>query len=83
LKKDVNQSAIKSKVMLIALCSIVLVFLLMVVSIVEIKKCYDYNKLLDRQEQQITDLNNAKDYYEDQLDHNNPYTDDDKVFEEE
>ena len=69
--------------MLIALCSIVLVFLLMVVSIVEIKKCYDYNKLLDRQEQQITDLNNAKDYYEDQLDHNNPYTDDDKIFEEE
>ena len=77
-----NQLRTKSKVTLIALSAIAIVFLLLVVSIVEIVCVYKYKKQIAKQEQQITELQNAKDFYEDKL-YDLGYTDDDLIFEEE
>ena len=67
--------------MLIALCCIVLMFLLFVVSIIEIAKCYKYKQIIASQNEQIESLNNQKDYYKEQLNQNN--NENDKIFEEE
>ncbi len=77
-----NQSKIKSKVTLIALLSIVLVFALLIVSVVEIRQYHILKQQIAKQEQQIEDLKNAKDYYEDKLKEEG-FTSDDLVFEEE
>jgi cell division protein FtsB len=77
-----NQSRTKSKVTLIALSAIALVFLLLVVSIVEIVCVYKYKQQISKQEQQIEELQNAKDFYEDKLNELG-YTNGDKIFEEE
>ena len=70
----------KSKVMIIALTSIVLVFALIVLSIIEIRQYYVYKRQIANQERQINDLKNAKDYYEDKL-QDDGYTSDDLIFE--
>ena len=70
----------KSKVMLIALVSIVLMFLLIIVSIVEIRQYHIYKQQIAKQERQINDLKNAKDYYEDKA-QDDGYTNDDLIFE--
>lgn len=77
-----NQSKTKSKVMIIALTSILLVCLLLVVSVVEIVQTYKYKKQIEAQERQIEQLQNAKDYYESKLD-DFGYGENDFVFEEE
>jgi len=84
-----NQSKTKAKVLLIAILSIAFVFLLLVCSIVEIKKYNDYTKQLSAQEREISDLQNLKDYYnsnnydENASRDNGNYTDGDIIFEEE
>jgi len=84
-----NQSKIKAKILLIAILSIAFVFLLLVCSIVEIKKYNDYTKQLSAQEREISDLQNLKDYYnsnnydENASRDNGNYTDGDIIFEEE
>ncbi|MFQ6724217.1 MAG: hypothetical protein ACLRFE_02665 [Clostridia bacterium] len=78
-----NQSRTKSLVTLVALCTIALVFVLLVVSVIEIKKCYDYKQRITSQERQIEELQNAKDFYESKLNQDNQYVDGDFVFEEE
>ncbi|MBQ7797813.1 MAG: hypothetical protein IJ371_01675 [Clostridia bacterium] len=78
-----NQSKTKSMVTLIALFSIVLMFALFVVSVVEIRQCYKLEQRISSQERQIEELQNAKDYYESKLNQDNGYSDGDFVFEEE
>ena len=56
-------------------------FLLFVVSIIEIAKCYKYKQIIASQNEQIESLNNQKDYYKEQLNQNN--NENDKIFEEE
>ena len=70
----------KSKVMMIALVSIVLMFALIIASIVEIRQYHIYKQQIAKQERQINDLNNAKDYYEDKV-QDDGYTNDDLIFE--
>lgn len=77
-----NQSRTKSKITLIALSVIAVVLLLLVVSITEIVCVYKYKQQISKQEQQIQELLNAKDYYEDKL-YDKEYTNDDIIFEEE
>ena len=77
-----NQSKTKSKITLIALSAIAIVFLLLVVSIVEVVCVHKFKKHIAKQEQQIQELQNAKDFYKDKLNEAG-YTDDDLVFEEE
>lgn len=78
-----NQSRTKSLVTFIAVCFIVLVFVALVISIVEIRQCYIYKQRIASQERQIEQLKNAKDYYKSQLDQNNNYELGDFIFEEE
>ena len=78
-----NQSRTKSNVTLLALLSIGLIFVLLVVSIIEIRQTYVYKQRIASQERQIKDLQNAKDYYEGKLNQDNSYDDGDYVFEEE
>ena len=68
---------------LVALCCIVLVFVLLVASVVEIRQCYKLEQRIASQERQIEELQNAKDYYESKLNQNDAYEDGDFVFEEE
>ena len=77
-----NQSKTKSKITLIALATIASVCLLLVLSVVEIVCVYKYKQQIAKQEQQIEELKNAKDFYEDKLDELG-YTNDDLIFEEE
>ena len=77
-----NQSKIKSKVMLIALCTIALVLVLLVASIVEIRQCYVYKQRIASQERQIEQLQNAKDYYK-SFKQSDDYEDGDMIFKEE
>ena len=77
-----NQSKIKSKVTLIALCLVALAFVLLIASIIEIRQCYVYKQRIASQERQIEELNNAKDYYK-SLSQNDGYEDGDIIFEEE
>lgn len=77
-----NQSRTKSKITLIALATIALVCLLLIVSVVEIVCIHKYKKQIARQEQQIEELQNAKDFYKDKL-NDTGYSDDDLIFEEE
>ena len=78
-----NQSRTKSTITLIALCTIALVFVLLIASIVEIKQCYKLKQQIASQERQIEELQNAKDYYESKLNQNEDYEDGDMIFEEE
>ena len=65
---------------MIALVSIVLMFALIIASIVEIRQYHIYKQQIDKQERQINELNNAKDYYEDKV-KDDGYTNDDLIFE--
>jgi len=82
-----NQSKIKAKILLIAILSIAFVFLLLVCSIVEIRKYNMYTKKISAQEREIKDLKNLKDYYNsDNYDENasrdsGNYSDGDIIFE--
>ena len=81
-----NQSRTKSKITLIALATITLVCLLLIVSVVEIVCIHKYKKQIARQEHQIEELQNAKDYYKDLYNdklNDSGYGDDDLIFEEE
>ncbi len=78
-----NQSKTKSLVTLVALFSLVLVFALLIVSVVEIRQVYVYKQRIASQEREIERLQNAKDYYESQLDKDNGYNSGDFVFGEE
>jgi len=78
-----NQSRTKSTITLIALLSIGLMFVLMVVSVIEIRQTYVYKQRIASQERQIEELQNAKDYYESKLNQDEVYEDGDFVFEEE
>ena len=84
-----NRFVTKSKVMLIAVLAIVFVCLLLVVSVVEIRQYNIYKQQISAQEQQIEDLQNAKDYYNSKNYENNAQRDAGKanngdiVFEEE
>ena len=77
-----DQSKIKSKVVLIALSVIVTVCLLLVISVVEIVQIHRLNQQIKQQEEQITALQNAKDYYKDKLS-NYGLGENDFTFEEE
>jgi len=59
-----HQSATKFKVTALALVAIVFACLLLVVGVIEIKKYHDYRQQISAQEQQIKDLENAKNYYQ-------------------
>ena len=76
-----NQSRTKSIVTLVALLSIGLVFMLLVVSVIEIRQNYVYKQRIASQERQIKELQNAKDYYESKLNQDNSYGENDFVFE--
>ncbi|MBQ8522958.1 MAG: hypothetical protein IJ458_04835 [Clostridia bacterium] len=78
-----NQSKTKSMVTLIALCTIVLVFVLLIASCIEIRQCYKLKQQIASQERQIEELENAKDYYESKLNQDQTYNDGDFIFEEE
>ena len=78
-----NQSRTKSLVTLVALATIVLVFVLLIASVVEIRQVYVYKQRIASQEREIERLQNAKDYYESQLNKDNGYNSGDFVFEEE
>ena len=75
-----NQSKTKSKITLIALSTIAIVCLFLVLSIIEIVCVYKYKKQIAKQEQQIEQLKNAKDFYKDKLDEVG-YSEDDLIFE--
>ena len=77
-----NQSRTKSKITLIALSTIAIVLLFLVLSVVEIVFVYKYKQQIAKQEQQIEELQNAKDFYKDKLNEAG-YSEDDLVFEEE
>ena len=77
-----NQSKTRSRITLIALSIIAIVCSLLVISIVEIVCVYKCRQQITKQEQQIKELQNAKEFYEDKLDELG-YTDGDKIFEEE
>ena len=57
-----NQSRTKAKVLLVASIAILLFVALFVISIVEIRQYNNYLQKISSQEQQIKDLENAKDY---------------------
>jgi flagellar basal body-associated protein FliL len=82
MRGNENQSKTKSKVTLIALCLVAFMFLLAIVSVVEIRQIYLYKQRISSQERQIKELQNAKDYYK-SLSNNEPYDADDIIFEEE
>ena len=70
-------------VTLVALSTIALVFVLLIVSFVEIRQCYKLKQQLALQERQIEQLQDARDYYKNMLNQNDSYEDGDFVFEEE
>ena len=76
-----NQSRIKSTVTLLALLCIGLMFVLMVVSIIQIRQNYVYKQRIEEQERIIDELNDKKDFYESQLNKDNSYNNDDLIFE--
>ena len=78
-----DQSKTKAKVTLIALCTIVLMFVVLIASVVEIRQCYKLKQQIAQQERLIEELQNAKDYYESELNQDNSYQDGDLVFGEE
>jgi len=78
-----NQSRTKSLVTIVALCTIALVFVSLVVSVIEIRQCYKLKQKISAQERQIEELKNAKDFYKSQLDQFDIYEDGDLIFGEE
>ena len=76
-----NQSRTKSTVTLLALLCIGLMFVLMIVSIIQIRQNYVYKQRIENQERIIDELNDKKDFYESQLNKDNSYNNDDLIFE--
>lgn len=58
-----NQSKIKSKIMLIATIAISLFCVLLIVAVVEIRKVNVYQQRISAQERELQELENAKNYY--------------------
>lgn len=84
-----NQSKTKAKIMLIAVLAIVFVCTLLIIGVVEIRQYNKYKQQISAQEQQISELQNAKNYYnsanyDENAPRDNGYAENgDMVFEEE
>lgn len=63
MQENANLSKIKFKVTLVAVCAIIFVVALLVISVVEIRTHYVLSNQIEQQERELDRLQKQKDYY--------------------